>query len=445
MKINKFLFNMLITLCLFGNASPEGIDASKAVTPIETTKATPASWTFLVYIAADNSLADYAAYNMNDMSAGLASLNGVNVLVQWDKPADNKAWRYKITPGGKIDAGTFSSEMGYNPATELVNSMQWAITNYPAKKYALVLWDHGSGIEDFYPATARTIINNAMHPSLPDRGILYDDSQGTCLTNPGLTNALGIIKKMLGKKLDLIAMDACLMAMVEVGYQMKDLVNIFVGSQETIPGEGYPYSQFLRPLSLNPATTSPLILAKNMVTAYSKFYTQQMPTSDFTLSAIDVTSINLIKQNIDQFITAVAACKKINAASTKSIILAARKASISFAMPEYIDLYSFYANVLNQIKKISPKSLLILEKRHKTIKAVPSKAFKKTLDALSVVVLNGLNKITKIVLTKAAGPVYSGTKGISIYYPSDGNIDSSYPQTLFAQNTAWMQFIQTYH
>jgi len=446
MRVSKFLFNLIVVFCLFGALSLANFEETKAENT-DSTKAT-AAWTMLVYIAADNNLAPYASYNINDMSAGLASLNGVNILVQWDKPSNNNTWRYKITPGGKIDVGTLSSEMGYNPATELFNSMQWAVKNYPANKYALILWDHGSGIEDFYPAS-RNIINSSswlnLLPCFPERGILYDETQDTCLTNQGLASALTQIKQLLGKNLDLIAMDACLMAMVEVSYQMKGLVNLFVGSQQTIPGYGLPYSQFIKPLSLNPAGTNPLQLAQSMVSSYKNFYTTQMPTFDFTLSAINVTSIDLIKQNIDQFITAVAACGKIDAAKTKTIILAARKASISFEMPEYIDLYSFYANVLNQTKKTTPKSSLILERQNKKPNSAPSKDYQNAINVLNAILQDGLSKIGKVVLQKATGPVYAGAKGISIYYPSSGQIDPSYNQTIFAQSTSWTQFIKSYH
>lgn len=407
-----------------------------------------ASWTMLVYMAADNSLAPFASTNINDMSAGLASTDGINVLVQWDKPNDNYTWRYLITPGDKIDAGTLSSEMGYNPSVELVNSMQWVITNYPADHYALVLWDHGSGIEDFEPGSTRSLhaYSNWLNllPAAPARGVLYDDSQKTCLTNQGLTNALTKIKQLLGKNLDLIAMDACLMAMLEVTYQMKGLVNTFVCSQQTVPGNGYPYSKFINPLSLNPQGTTPVQLAQSMVSSYDNFYTSVQPTPDYTLSAIDVNSIELIKQNIDQFLTAVEACHTIDAAKTKSIITAARKASISFEMPEYIDLYSFYANILNQTKKTSPKSLSILGKIHNIIHS-SSPEYLSSLTNLNDIINNGLTQISKVVIQKATGPVYSGAKGISIYYPSNGQIDASYKQTIFAQNSSWMQFIQAYH
>jgi hypothetical protein len=448
MNVSKFLSNLLIACCLFCGITLVNAEGIKAATTASTRA--KASWTMLVYIAADNSLAPYALYNINDMSKGLVSSSGVNVLVQWDKPSDNKTWRYKITPGSMVDAGTVSSEMGYNPATELVSSMQWATKNYPANNYALILWNHGSGIEDFYPGATKNIISSSSRwlnllPYSPERGILYDDTQKTCLTNQGLTSALGQIKQLIGKNLDLIAMDACLMEMICVAYQMKGLVNIFVGSQQTIPGNGYPYSQFIKPLSLNPAGTTPLQLAQNMVSSYKTYYTTQQPISDFTLSAIDVTSIELLKQNVDRFITAVAACSKIDAVKTKSIITTARKSAISFEMPEYIDMYSFYANVLNQAKKTTPKSSLILEKHNKITNSTSTKDYQNALNALGVVVQDGLTKIAKVVLKNAVGPVYSGAKGISIYYPSSGQIDSTYKQTLFAQSTSWMSFVQVYH
>lgn len=452
MRISTFLLTMGVSFCLFSAVLSQAIDFTKnssvdSVT--DSTKAVTVPWTVLVYICADNNLAPYASYNMNDMSAGLVSSDGVNVLVQWDKPADRQTWRYKITPGGKIDAGTLSSEMGYNPAQELLNAMQWAIKNYPAQRYALILWDHGSGIEDFYPGSRRSMFDNAawslLESESSERGILYDDSQKTCLTNQGLTSVLGSIKQVLGRNLDILAMDACLMAMVEVAYQMKDLVNLFVGSQQTIPGEGFPYSGFLRPLSLNPAAMSPLLLAQTMVSSYGNFYTREMPVSDFTLSVIDVTEINALKQNIDQFIMAVAACAKIDAIKTKNILVAARKATISFEMPEYIDLYSFYANVLKETKKISPKSVFILEKNNKKQKLKPvAKNYQVVLNALNAVVLDGLSKISKAVLQGVAGPAYSGVKGISVYYPRSGAIHPSYPKTLFAKSSAWTKFIQMY-
>lgn len=445
MKIKSFLLSIFVFLII-------GKIFASDVTTDNKTK-TMAAWTILVYIAADNNLAPYATYNINDMSAGLASTDNVNVLVQWDQPDNKLTWRYKITPGGKIEEGTLKNEMGYNPEKELVESMKWATTSYTANHYALILWDHGSGIEDFGPGITKSLNLNTnayatwlnLIPELDTRGILYDDSQNTCLTNQGLKNSLEEIKKMIGKNIDIVAMDACLMAMVEVAYQMKDSVNLFVASQQTIPGNGFPYSKFINPLSLNPNNTSALQLALNMISGYQEFYTIQQPTSDFTLSTIDVTSIGLIKQSIENFIAAVTECNKLDPKKTKKIIVSALKASPAFEMPEYIDLYSFYAKILNQTKIQSPKSQLILDKQNKKQKTKVSQIYQKALSNLNQVLQDGLGKITKVVVHNAAGPAYSGVKGISIYYPKKGTLHSSYAPTLFAKDVpAWINFINNY-
>lgn len=446
MKVKFFLLFILVFLITLGKTF-----AADATTDNKT-KAISA-WTILVYIAADNNLAPYATYNINDMSAGLASTNNANVLVQWDQPSNRLTWRYKITPNGKVDEGTLKTEMGYNPEKELTDSMKWAATMYPANHYALILWDHGSGIEDFDPGITKSLnfrkntytswLN--LTSEIEDRGILYDDSQNTCLTNQGLKNSLGQIKQIIGKNIDIVAMDACLMAMVEVAYQMKDSVNLFVASQQTIPGNGFPYSKFINHLSLNPNNTSALQLALNMVSGYQEFYTLQQPTPDFTLSTIDVTSIGLIKQSIESFIAAVAECNKIDPKKTKKIIVSALKATPAFEMSEYIDLYSFYAKILNQTKIQSPKSQLILNRQNKKRKPRINQNYQIALSNLNKVLQDGLTKITTVVVHNAPGPVYSGVKGISIYYPKKGTLHPSYAPTLFAQDVpAWINFINSY-
>src|SRR5271157_1859487 len=156
MNMKKLLLLGCAVLCITGqmqdvfSKAEQDVSQRKFFIPTKSfspTRSNVAAWTMLVYMAADNSLASFASYNIKDMSAGLASTDGTNILVQWDQPNNNITWRYKVTPGGTVDVGSLNSEMGYNPANELVASMKWATQNYPANNYALVLWNHGSGIE----------------------------------------------------------------------------------------------------------------------------------------------------------------------------------------------------------------------------------------------------------------------------------------------------------
>src|SRR5262249_52878086 len=130
---------------------------------------------------------------------------------------------------------------------------------YPARKTALVLLNHGSG---FYvppemqshrgagngdhgasraPGHRRRPIFHTTRERLMDaapasRGIAYDDGAGDCLDNQELKRVLAAAHQRLGRKVDLVGMDACLMTMIEVAYQLRDHAEVLVGSEETEPG-----------------------------------------------------------------------------------------------------------------------------------------------------------------------------------------------------------------
>src|SRR5438552_3603438 len=143
---------------------------------------------------------------------------------------------------------------------------------------ALILWNHGSG---FYvppemhakpgAAPRRELVSRAtprLHRTLfhttrerllqldpQRRGIAYDDRSGDCLDNQELKRVLGTAHQLLGRKVDVVGMDACLMTMLEVAYQIRDHAQVLVGSEEVEPGAGWPYDAVLRDLSARPAMT----------------------------------------------------------------------------------------------------------------------------------------------------------------------------------------------
>jgi cysteine peptidase C11 family protein len=64
---------------------------------------------------------------------------------------------------------------------------------------------------------------------------------------------LGTAHQLLGRKVDMVGMDACLMTMLEVAYQIRDHAEILVGSE---PGDGRPYDTVLRDLAARPGMTA---------------------------------------------------------------------------------------------------------------------------------------------------------------------------------------------
>ena len=89
---------------------------------------------------------------------------------------------------------------------------------FPAKKTMLVIWGHGAGY----------------------RGIAYDDVSNNHISVPQLGSALANITKTTGRKLDIFATDASFMQMASVAYEIKDYAKVIVGSEESIPAQGYP-------------------------------------------------------------------------------------------------------------------------------------------------------------------------------------------------------------
>jgi hypothetical protein len=379
-----------------------------------------AEWTFLVYMQADNNLESFAEMNVSQMQRGIyVDSTKVNVLVQWDQPDNNKTWRYKVVKGGKIDAGSLSIEMGINPGQELIDCATWVKNYYPAKKYAWILWNHGSGIEDI---------------SRVSRGILYDDSQHTLLTNQALMSSFTQIKTILGQPIDLLAMDACLMAMFEISYQLKGLAKIIVASEQVEPGSGYAYDAILNPLTKNPTAYDEKNLANLIVNTYGSYNTAAKE-HDFTASAFDMNYVDLLKANIDTFILNVTACKKLDALHIKKAVVTARQKALSFYYVDYIDLYTFYQNMSIQVA--------MLRKQAKT-----GSAYAVVLDTLAKTILQGMTLITNSILINKVGTADAVAKGVSIYYldpsKSASAIDSSYLATTFAQQSLWLSFIKEY-
>ena len=101
---------------------------------------------------------------------------------------------------------------------------------------------------------------------------------------------------LLGKKIDLLGMDACLMNMVEVAYQLRDSVSYIVGSEIEEPFDGWPYTEILTYLTAKP-TRDAATFAKEIVRRYVNSY--QGKNETVTQSALDVSRIAEMTAKVD--------------------------------------------------------------------------------------------------------------------------------------------------
>lgn len=396
---------------------------------LQASKAAPeAEWSVLTYIQADNDLASFADYNINDMQK-VGSTDKVNILVQWDQPNNQKTWRYKILKNSKIEDGSLNQEMGINPAAEIVNAMQWVKTNYPAKRYMLVLWNHGNGVLDRVSQQ-----NNAKLPWLAipgmdrkkasdDRGILYDYTDNSYLGTQDLATVFSQVKTLLGQNIDIVGMDACMMAMLEVAYQFKDYADYLVGSEETEPGTGWPYSPFLAALVKNPTMTAEK-LTQQIVNAYQKFYIRDR---DYTQSSIRLNQIDNVTTGLNNVLAALQECNTVDPVNTTKMLNRARTYVISFYLPEYRDLYSWYTQLTSAAK---------------TFLKTKNRQAKNAKTTLLTALINASNGLKSAIAANVVGTKFKGAQGLSIYCPVSGPVDSDYLQLAFVNNSPWASLIQ---
>ena len=104
----------------------------------------------------------------------------------------------------------------------------WSAEKYPAKKYALVLWDHGGGSK-----------NGIFIDELFDNDIMYLYELGMALRDSGV-------------QLDTVLFDACLMANFETAYIIKDYAKYMVASEEVVAGQGTAIGRWLQELYFSP-------------------------------------------------------------------------------------------------------------------------------------------------------------------------------------------------
>ena len=181
-----------------------------------------------------------------------------------------------------------------------------------------------------------------LSSSIHINDISYDDNSGNHITTEQLGTAMGEIKSILGRSVDIYGSDACLMQMIEVATEMKDTANYFVGSQDLEPGAGWPYAPFIQKWTQNPMMTPAdvsILLSKEYLKAYSKggVYGED----GVTFSAMDVSKLDALNTSVTALATHL---KSMDAASLKKVKTAA-EASQDFYYSDYKDLGDFLKRI----------------------------------------------------------------------------------------------------
>ncbi|MBP5154428.1 MAG: peptidase C11 [Lachnospiraceae bacterium] len=261
-----------------------------------------------------------ASNDLNEMlKASIAS--NVNLIIY---TGGCKGWKttaisstnnqiYKIEGGRLVrleaNMGSNKSKPMTSPDT-LAEFIQYGQSHYPANRNILILWDHGGG-------------------SLSGYG--YDENvKGNSMTLAGINTAL----KKGGMKFDIIGFDTCLMATAENALMLTEYADYMVASEETEPGVGWYYTNWLTMLSNNTSVSS-LELGKKIIDDFVDVCAVQCKGQKTTLSLVDLAELETtVPDSLKSFASSTS--QMISGDQFKTVATA-RSSSREFASSNRID------------------------------------------------------------------------------------------------------------
>lgn len=389
--------SILITISIFlitnpGFASSISIELEKNSAGLD-----EKPWTFIVYLDGDNNLEKTAkkAFNLLE-TAG--SNEDINIIVEFDSLLlFEGVRRYYVTHDTSSDITseiieTLDEKNMGDPST-LIDFVTWVCTNYPAERYCLILYDHGNG----------------WRPSF-----LIDETDNDDLSMSELKNAMNNIKQNIGEKIDLLIFDACLMGMTEVYYQIRECVEVVLGSEDVVYGTGLPYHMILSALKNNPST--PISDFVNIIlTKYSQYY-NHFPMAMGALNLNDFTE-NVVEKNLDDF------------AVTLNNVFNMFENEIREAI-EHTTAYNVYYNG----EKIVTHYRDLYDFAYEIKKRIPDEQVQNAAEKLT-------NEISRCTIA-AKQNKKEESHGVSIYLPnSKKDYDTSYEELDLCRDTNWDVFI----
>ncbi len=161
----------------------------------------------------------------------------------------------------------------------LSSFLNYCCENYPADRFALILWDHGNGPVIGYGKDTR--------------------SQNDSLTLAEMREALDESPFGDGNKLEWVGFDACLMASAELTAVWGGHANYLVASQEVEPAFGWEYG-FLSDIGKTDTETLLSGITERYLAACEEYYEEHgFSGRDTTLSCVDLSYAGELCERID--------------------------------------------------------------------------------------------------------------------------------------------------
>lgn len=179
----------------------------------------------------------------------------------------NQIWQIKDE--GLICLDDDAGNKSMTDPDTLSSFIRWTAKKYPANRMALIFWDHGGGSVSGYGY---------------DEKFASSGSMDLAEINQALTDG--------GVKFDFVGFDACLMATTETALMLTGHADYLIASEETEPGIGWYYTDWLTKLSDN-TSLSTLEIGREIIDDFVDTCAKKCPGQSTTLSIVDLAEAEL--------------------------------------------------------------------------------------------------------------------------------------------------------
>ncbi len=327
-------------------------------------------WTVICYLAGDNFLDWFMKENLKEL-INVGSSNSVNVIAFLDT-TDNDTKVFEFNNGDLVRIPTrivnyswTESELDTGDPQTLIDYASWAVREYPAKKYFILLGGYGEGWI----------------------GLMHDMNNGQgdidVLSLNELEYSLKTITKQIyhinGKeKIDILGLDACYMGMLEIMYQVKDYADYLISSENEEALDGWPYDKIIETIIEKPEMDCSQF-SSCIVDSYldSVKGNPSKMSNVLTLSVVNLDLIGEIVEEIDALSSLLLTLKRENSRKlifteriTNKLHISAHIAGRYVPYSVLLDLNDFVTNlrvVMTKNKQVSESSQRISSLLSKTI------------------------------------------------------------------------------
>lgn len=501
-KFHTSLQNLVFKAALLSLATLLAALAPPGATYAQNSSAAPAAtaeWTILSFLSADNDLEKNALYDLNEMEAAGPGPN-INIIVQLDRPqfgyndgvnSWGEAVRLKIHKDNDPVRITSPVVMKLGPNVNsgdpktLSDFIEWGVRNYPARRYILVLWSHGSGwktipydqISRAADAGSRRNVKNARNGYLNalaanpgyyynslaanrsatyrraagrsasggegvkkirtggrgfidfdsdewTRSISYDDTSRSSIQLNDLAAAIkrGAAAAGLTQGFDIVWFDACLMDMIEVAFELEGAARYMVASEEVTPDFGWNHVKMVN--SFNKYYAVPTHeMAKLIVNKYLEAYRKKAANAPAPAT----------REDEGEFLPVTMSALDISQA--RPAVAAINEFVKAACDPAYIPAIKDALAAAQRFDDADYVDFMHL------LELLDNKIISKEFNGAAAALKERLKSL--VMLTKTNSPNFRNARGVSVYFPM-AEYSPLYDSLKFSGACDWKKLIKTY-